>query len=53
MAASGRFETQMETVDGQFGDEAMVPDFCTLLRLIRCGFPADLFSFFQIFKVAH
>src|SRR5580658_3382168 len=54
MAASRRFQAEMETTDvRQFGDEAVVPDSCTLLRVIRFGFPADLFSFCQIFKVTH
>jgi hypothetical protein len=43
----------METGVRQFGDEAVVPDFYTLLWVIRFGLPADLFSFFKIFKVAH
>src|ERR1700733_5235840 len=54
MATSRRFQAEMETTDvRQFGDEAVVPDLYTLLRVIRFGFPADLFSFCQIFKVAH
>ena len=53
MATSGRFQAEMETDVRQFGDEAVVPDFYTLLRVIRFGFPADLSSFCQIFKVAH
>lgn len=43
----------METDVRQFGDEAMVPDFYTPLRVIRFSFPPDLFSFRQIFKVTH
>jgi hypothetical protein len=43
----------METDVRQFCDEALVPDFYTILRVIRFGFPADLFGFCQIFKVAH
>src|SRR6202050_748065 len=54
MATSRRFQAEMETTDvRQFGDEAVVPDCYTLLRVIRFGFPADLSSFCQIFKVAH
>jgi hypothetical protein len=53
MATSRRFQAEMETGVRQFGDEAVVPDFYTLLWVIRFGLPADLFSFFQIFKVAH
>src|ERR1700733_11467631 len=53
MATSRCFQAEMETDVRQFCDEAMVPDFYSLLRVIRFGFPADLFSFCQIFKVAH
>jgi hypothetical protein len=42
----------METNVRQFGDGAVVPDFYTVLRVIRFGFPVDLFGFCQIFKVA-
>jgi hypothetical protein len=53
MAASRPFQAEMETGVRQDGDEAMVSDVYTLLRVIRFGFPADLFGFFQIFKIAH
>jgi hypothetical protein len=56
MATSRPFQVEMvemETDDRQVGDEALVPDFYTLLRVIRFGFLPDLFSFCQIFKVAH
>jgi hypothetical protein len=54
MAASRRFQAEMETTDvRRFGDETVVPGFHTLLRFGRFGFPADLFSFCQVFKVAH
>ena len=43
----------METNVRQFGDEAMVPDVYTPLRVIRFGFPPDLSRFRQIFKVTH
>jgi hypothetical protein len=36
-----------------FGDKAVVPDFCSFLRVSRCAFFPDLFRFCQIFKVAH
>ena len=54
MAASRPFLVEMATdVPQFFGDEAVVPDFCTLLRVSRCAFSPDLFRFCQIFKVAH
>jgi hypothetical protein len=54
MAASRPFLVAMATdVPHFFGDEAVVPDFCTLLRVSRCAFLRDLFRFCQIFKVAH
>jgi len=34
-------------------DEAVVSDSYTPLRVSRFGLPAELFSFCQIFKVAH
>jgi hypothetical protein len=36
-----------------FGNEAVVSDFCTLLRVSRCTLFSDLFRFYQIFKVAN
>jgi hypothetical protein len=53
MARSRRFQAEMETDVRQFGDEAVVPDFYTPLRVVRFGLPADLFSFCQIFKLAY
>jgi hypothetical protein len=44
MDASGFIQADMETGVFQVGDEAVVPDLCTPLRVIRFGFPADLFS---------
>jgi hypothetical protein len=55
MATSGPFQVEMdemETLVRQFGDEAVVPDFHTLFRFIRCGFLPDLLVFHQIIKVA-
>jgi hypothetical protein len=51
MAASRRFKAEMETHVRQFDHEAVVSDFRAHLRVGRLGFPADLFGFFQIFKV--
>jgi hypothetical protein len=53
MATSRPFQAEMETDVRQDGNETMVSDVYTRLRVIRFGFPAGLFSFFQIFKVAH
>jgi hypothetical protein len=53
MDAGRRFQAKMETDLRQFGDAAVVSGFYTLLWTRWFGCPADLFSFCQIFKVAH
>jgi hypothetical protein len=49
---SSRFHVDMETEVRQFRDEAVVPDFCAPVRVIRFRLPAHLFSIFPIFKIA-